>query len=1174
MSAALMPWAWSAYAQIATNTLPTGGNVVAGSASITQNAAKMNVAQGTNSAIINWQSFSIGSGAHVNFAQPSASAIALNRVVGTDPSQIFGRLTANGQVFLTNPGGVLFARGAAVDVGGLLATTLSIADRDFLSGRYNFINSGGAGSVVNEGTIITANGYTALAGPQVRNDGLIVARAGSVALAGADRISLDMVGDGLISVKVEQAALNASAINTGTIEADGGQVLLTAQSANALLDTVVNNSGVIRANTIVQRNGQIILDGGSSGVTSSTGTLQAAGVDAGTKGGTVKVLGKKVGLFGVAIIDASGDAGGGTVLVGGNFQGKGPEQNAERTFIGKDAQIKADAGASGDGGKVIVWADDVTRFNGSISARGGQQGGDGGFVEVSGKGTLHFNGRVDLAAPQGKGGTLLLDPANIEISTNADTNTAGFTAGTDNTEAFADDDNTNSVFNVNTSFTGVGNGATITLEATNDINVITNWNIATSTTNTNVSVVLRASNSINVGTTAAATITASGTGTITLHADADSSGTGATGAAAPNGIGSINRGSATPVGGLVTANQPITLRAADIAIDATQAGTTVNAGTSTVNVFSSIASRTIGVGTVAADLTVGNAELGKITAGTLVFGDGTAQTGNITFAGATPAAGQNVTAAQLTSGGGGVVLDDALANALTTGAGNVSLTAGTAGITQTTAAGANSFAAVSSDGTITLNTQGTVGTLTSPLDISGATPNVAVGTTTAPSALGAVVVLRPLVTGFTIDSITTTNREVGIANSPVDAGPSASITVAGAISTGTGPISIQSTGALAVNGAITTTGAGGTITLFANTAGADADSFTQTAAVTSGDTGLNAVRIRVNEVAGSTGTAQLDSVSVGALGSISVNTTGSTGLATTGGSITQTDGKTLSASTGAVTLTVGAAGLGGIGAAGPLNDVNTTAATVTATAGSGGVFVTESDGAGFTASAQGAGNIVLASTTGALTIAGATSTGAGSITLTASAGDVVLNNTVTTGNVTVAGTTPGSEIATTASISVTAGGAISGNASGRLITGNAEVTAGAGTGGSDTASSGSITLNAAGAVQLPAANALTIGSAIVADGLGATAASAGSITVGNVTAPTRLAADALTAALDVSFGAASGADTNTQGLLNVTTSGGVGNAGGIFVTSGEALSVGTLATSGAAGQNVSISTTG
>src|SRR5437660_2543782 len=349
---ALLPWSFisPAYADVAPSTLPTGGTVTAGSANISTSGSNMQITQGSSSAILNWQSFSIGSGAWVNFSQPSSSAIALNHVLGNNPSEIFGRLTANGQIFLSNPSGVLFARSASVEVGALFATTLSIADKDFLAGRYNFYNAGRAGSVINQGHIVAANGYAALAGPQVRNDGIIVANAGTVALAAGDRVSLDMIGDGLIRVSVDQAALNASAINAGTIQADGGTVFLTARSANALLDTVVNNSGIIRAHSLIERNGEIILDGGSAGVVSHSGTLTASGTEAGTTGGTVKVLGQYVGLFNGSRIDASGDAGGGSVFVGGNFHGTGPDQNAFQTYVDGNSWINASAISRGNGG--------------------------------------------------------------------------------------------------------------------------------------------------------------------------------------------------------------------------------------------------------------------------------------------------------------------------------------------------------------------------------------------------------------------------------------------------------------------------------------------------------------------------------------------------------------------------------------------------------------------------------------------------------------------------------------------------------------------------------------------------------------------------------------------------------------------------------------------------------
>jgi filamentous hemagglutinin family protein len=296
-------WLNPAAAQIAPNTLPTGGQVSAGSASIlTPNASTLQINQSSDKAILNWQSFSIGSAASVQFTQPGASSIALNRVLGSNASEIFGRLTATGQVFLSNPNGVLFAPGASVEVGALFATSLSISDANFLAGRYVFTKEGNAGAVVNRGTILTPGGYTALAAPQVRNEGLIVARLGSVALAAGERVSLDMVGDGLINVNVEQAALNASVLNSGTIQADGGRVILSARSANALLDTVINNTGAIRANALVERNGEIILDGGAAGVVLSSGALDAIG-------GAVTITGATVYI--ANLHDANGEISGG-----------------------------------------------------------------------------------------------------------------------------------------------------------------------------------------------------------------------------------------------------------------------------------------------------------------------------------------------------------------------------------------------------------------------------------------------------------------------------------------------------------------------------------------------------------------------------------------------------------------------------------------------------------------------------------------------------------------------------------------------------------------------------------------------------------------------------------------------------------------------------------------------
>ena len=400
---------------------PTGGQVVGGSATIsTPGASSMVIDQTSGKAIINWNSFSIGAGESVRFNQPSASSIALNRVLGNTRSEIFGSLTANGQIFLVNPNGVLMARGAEVSASGFLASSLGITDGDFLAGRYSFTRGAIAGPVINEGSILTPGGHTALLAPNIVNNGLIAARLGSVALAAGDRVTLDFHGDGLLRVTVDEATLTAAIKNSGSITADGGQVILTAKSANALLDTVLNNEGVIRADTLVDRNGVIALES-SSGITSNSGSLLARGQNAGGTGGTVSVTSPNVLLTSTAVADASGMAGGGNVFIGGNWQGQGPLANAQNTYVAQGAQLKADAQHIGNGGEIVVWADNATRFYGDISARGGANGGNGGNAEVSGRRYLDFQGTTDLRASQGQTGSLLLDPANITIDANADT---------------------------------------------------------------------------------------------------------------------------------------------------------------------------------------------------------------------------------------------------------------------------------------------------------------------------------------------------------------------------------------------------------------------------------------------------------------------------------------------------------------------------------------------------------------------------------------------------------------------------------------------------------------------------------------------------------------------------------------------------------------------------------
>lgn len=264
--------------------LPTGGAVSAGTADIATGAGTTTVTQTSQNASLNWQSFSIGAAEAVRFVQPSSSSVALNRVLGSDPSSILGSLSANGKVFLVNPNGILFGAGAQVNVGGLVASTLNVSDGDFMAGRYNFSGSG-TGNVQNQGTINADGGYVALLGANVSNQGVISARLGTIVLAAGSAMTLDMAGDGLLNVAVNSGAVNALVENGGMIRADGGNVLLTALAAGNLLQSAVNNTGVVQAQTIGTHEGTIRLMGdmaiGSVGV---GGTLDASAPNGGNGG--------------------------------------------------------------------------------------------------------------------------------------------------------------------------------------------------------------------------------------------------------------------------------------------------------------------------------------------------------------------------------------------------------------------------------------------------------------------------------------------------------------------------------------------------------------------------------------------------------------------------------------------------------------------------------------------------------------------------------------------------------------------------------------------------------------------------------------------------------------------------------------------------------------------------
>src|SRR5258706_95747 len=421
---------------------PSGGSVSSGSASFASSVNTLTVTNSAN-AIINWQSFSIGVNEITRFVQSSASSAVLNRVVGANgvipQSVIDGVLSSNGRVFLINQSGILFGANARIDVAGLVASSLNLSDQDFLNGRMRFTETPGAGGVSNAGIIDTtsggAGGRVFLVGPDVQNSGIIRSPQGEIVLAAGK--SVELVSEGSPFVTVRLVADAEQALNVGQLISDSGRI--------GMFGALVRQGGVVEANSAVAgASGEIrlvatkdlTLDAGSlttangpsggnvllqaqGGTNLISGTVEAKGSSG--QGGTIQALGVRVGVIGAGVIDASGDAGGGTVLVGGDAHGANPDiQNAQQTLIGPDGIIRADAGTTGDGGRVIVWSDDYTRFFGTISARGGSRSGNGGFVETSGA-TLNALGSVDTSASNGKGGSWLLDPDVIEIvaATNA-----------------------------------------------------------------------------------------------------------------------------------------------------------------------------------------------------------------------------------------------------------------------------------------------------------------------------------------------------------------------------------------------------------------------------------------------------------------------------------------------------------------------------------------------------------------------------------------------------------------------------------------------------------------------------------------------------------------------------------------------------------------------------------
>ena len=394
-----------AQAQLSATALPQGPQLSAGQASVSTAGAVMNIQQSTAKAALNWQSFNIGSQATVNITQPGATSVLLNRVTGADPSQILGSLNANGQVFLVNPQGVMFGQSSRVNVGALVASTLNISDADFMAGQWHFIRGNTAASVLNQGDIqASLGGYVALLAPTVQNEGVISAQRGSIAMAAGEAVTLSLTGAGSLSVQVDPAQVQTQIDNRQLVQAEGGQVVMTARAASSLIGASINNSGVVTASSLNSQGGSVSL---TANHVANTGAISADG----TQGGRVTIVATQHDAFGV--VSATG-----TQTTGGSV-----EVEAQRTVMLQSASIRAD-GAT-DGGSVRLTQGQTGNggayLSGTLSADGAS--GLGGDVQITGRKLDLFGTRISATGTTG-GGQLRVggdyQGANASVA-NADT---------------------------------------------------------------------------------------------------------------------------------------------------------------------------------------------------------------------------------------------------------------------------------------------------------------------------------------------------------------------------------------------------------------------------------------------------------------------------------------------------------------------------------------------------------------------------------------------------------------------------------------------------------------------------------------------------------------------------------------------------------------------------------
>ncbi|MEM6252437.1 MAG: CHAT domain-containing protein [Cyanobacteria bacterium P01_D01_bin.156] len=376
-----------------------------------------NVSGDSTTLIHSFDQFGLLTGESAQFSNPATIENIIGRITGGDASIIDGLLAVDGNanLYLLNPSGIFFGENTQLNLAGSfsastatglnfgdeLLDTLGTNDYASLTGAptgYEFATETGA--LINAGDLAVTSGQSlTLLGGQVINTGQL--SGGEVlvmAVPGENRVRLSQSGS-LLGLELETLP---NAAPTADFTASTVPALLTGAGDLGMATDITVNA-----------DGSVSLSGSSLQIPMEEGTAVISG-QLTTDGGNVGILGEQIALVD-ATLDASGDAGGGTVLIGGDDLGNGTVPNAAATVIDENSVVLADARDAGNGGKIVAWGTNLLRSAGQLFARGGVNGGDGGFIETSSLGQLEVSATPDVSAVNGSGGLWLLDPANIRI---------------------------------------------------------------------------------------------------------------------------------------------------------------------------------------------------------------------------------------------------------------------------------------------------------------------------------------------------------------------------------------------------------------------------------------------------------------------------------------------------------------------------------------------------------------------------------------------------------------------------------------------------------------------------------------------------------------------------------------------------------------------------------------